>query len=205
MLPLEEKVDPRHTALVVVDIQNDYAHGDGSFGKRGSDLSMAQAMVPKLVDFIAKARANGVTIIFVRTAHGEWTDSPVRQDRMKGMGLNVLPVCLEGSWGAEFYKVEPEPGDKIVVKHRYSGFYGTDLDVVLKARGIKTLLMTGLVTNVCVETTARDGFMRDYYIVLVEDGCAASTVEEHQAALVNISRYFGVVATTDEVAKAWSR
>ncbi|MCL5958527.1 MAG: cysteine hydrolase [Chloroflexi bacterium] len=205
MLPLEQKVRPEHTALIVVDVQNDFCHSDGAGGRRGKDMRPIQAMVPRLVDFIAKARENGVPIIFIRTSHGAWTDSEVWRERAKDVSIQEIPICAGESWGTEFYLVEPRPEDKIVWKHRYSAFYCTDLDVVLRARGIKTVLTTGVTTNTCVETTSRDAFQRDYYVVLVENCCGTSNPEDHQATLRNIGNNFGVVATADEVVEAWGK
>ena len=205
VLSLEEKVDPKHTALIVVDVQNDFCHSEGAFGRRGRDMSSVQSMVHTLVDLIAKARTANVPIIFVRTSHGTWTNSDVWLERAKDVSVSEIPICSDSSWGAEFYTVKPEPGDKIVVKHRYSAFYSTDLDVVLKARGIKTLVLTGVATNVCVETTARDAYQRDYYVVLVDNCSATFSIEDHQATLRNIRNHFGIVATADEVVRAWSK
>lgn len=204
MLSLREKVDPRRTALIVVDVQNDFCHDEGAFGRRGRNLGFIQSMVPNLVDFIAKARAKAVPVIFIRTSHGSWTNSAVWLERAKDVSISEIPVCSDGSWGAEFYGVQPLPGDKVVVKHRYSGFYATDLDLVLRATGITTVLMTGVATNVCVESTARDAFQRDYHVVFISDCCATTNAEDHQATLRNIGDHFGVVVTAAEVIEAWS-
>ena len=118
---------------------------------------------------------------------------------------NAQLICLEGSWGAEFYRVEPEAGEPVVIKHRYSAFVDTDLELILRSRGIKTLVLCGVASNVCVESTARDGYMRDYYIVLVDDCSAAYDPAKHAATLSNIAHHFGVVVTADEVIDAWQR
>ncbi len=90
-----------------------------------------------------------------------------------------------------------------MIKHRYSAFVGTRLESVLHTLGIKTLIMTGVGTNVCVESTARDGFMRDFNIVFLSDCTATSTQEFHDATLANIKLFFGVVATSDDVLATW--
>lgn len=204
MLSLKEKLDPKHAALLVVDVQNDFCHSEGGLGKRKMNLAMIQESVEILADLIAEARSRNVPIIFVRTVHGPWTNSDAWVERFKDVSVEQIPMCVEESWGADFYVVRPQPGDPVVVKHRYSAFYGTDLDVILRARGIKTLIMTGVATNVCVETTARDGYMRDYHIVLVDDCCATTSVEDHEATLRNIRNHFGVVAKAAEVKAAWA-
>ena len=93
----------------------------------------------------------------------------------------------------------------MVTKHRYSGFHNTDLDTILRAHGIRTIILTGVVTNVCVETTAREGFVRDYYVLLVDDGAAAYLREDHEMTLKNIDRFFGQVTSIAELTATWSK
>ncbi|MBI4321522.1 MAG: cysteine hydrolase [Chloroflexi bacterium] len=205
MLSLEELVDPRHTALVVVDVQNDFCHSEGDLGRRAGDVSRIQAAVRDLVGLIIQARDKGVAIIFIRAVHGAWTDSETWLRRRKDVPVAQLRTCQDNTWGGDFYEVQPLPGDKVIAKPRYSAFYGTELDVMLRARGIRTLLMTGVTTNVCVESTARDGMQRDYDIVLVENCCGTTRDEDHQATLRNIRNQFGVVATSGEVVEAWTK
>jgi len=190
---IEAQLKPGRTALVVVDIQNDFCHVDGAFGKRRFDLSHVQKSVDNLLPFIARCRKLGLPVVFVRTIHSDWTDSDAWVSRLAGAGKEML-VCRPGTWGAEFHRVEPQVGDFIATKHRFSGFVGTDLNLVLRARGIETLLMTGVASNVCVETTARDGYNLDFRIIFVEDCCGAFSADEHASAVTNMSKYFGVVA-----------
>ena len=109
----------------------------------------------------------------------------------------------KGSWGAEFYEVLPEENDIIVNKHRYSAFVNTRLVSVLKTLKIETLIMTGVSTNVCVESTARDGFMLDYHIVLAADACASYSSAAHDMTLQNIEGYFGKVSEVAELIDIW--
>ena len=90
-----------------------------------------------------------------------------------------------------------------ITKHRYSAFLGTNLDLILRSRGIRSLLISGVGTNVCVESTLRDGYMRDYYIVLLEDCVGATDRELHEATLKNVSLHFGAVSNSNEVRKLW--
>ncbi len=189
---IADQVRLDRTALIVVDVQNDFCHRDGAFGKRQFDLSHADRSVDNLLPFIEQCRRFGLRVVFVRTIHSNWSDSDAWTSRMAGAGREML-ICRPDTWGAEFYKVAPQPGDFIATKHRFSGFVGTDLNLVLRARGIETLLMTGVATNVCVETTARDAFNLDFRIILVEDCCGAFSAEEHAATIVNINKYFGIV------------
>lgn len=201
---LEEKVDPKHAALLVVDLQNDFCHNEGLLARQGRDRSMANQMVPRLIRFLSEARQRGLMVVFIRVINNQWTLSPIgREHELRLHPETSGIVCQEGSWGAEFYEVVPQSDECIVTKHRYSAFIDTDLDVILRSKGIKSLIMTGVATNVCVESTARDGFMRDYYVVFVNDCTAATHIEDHEATLRNIQNSFGVVATAEELITAW--
>lgn len=195
---LTKRLKPAKTALIVVDVQNDFCHPEGAFGKRGVDFSFVGRVMPRLKELIDGCRRAGVRIVFVRTLHGEWTDSPAWRGRMSDFTTRV-PICAPGTWGAELYGIEPGQDDYLVTKHRYSGFVGTDLDLVLRSKGIETLLVTGFTSNVCVESTARDAFHRDYSVVLVEDCCEAPLPGEHASTVRNIATYFGLVADSKTV------
>jgi ureidoacrylate peracid hydrolase len=159
-------------------------------------------MLPRLQHLLSAARAASVTPIFLRYAQTESTQSEVHLEQ-RARGRADLPYCQEGTVGADFYAVAPLPNEVVVTKHRYSGFIGTDLDVVLRSRRIRTLVMTGIATNGCVEATARDGFMHDYYIVFTAD-CSASYSEElHQGTLTNIADAYGVVVNSAELVGLW--
>lgn len=199
---LKERCDPRLAALLVVDVQNDFVSPQGSAGKRGEDVGSAMAAVPNLIRLIDEARRVGLTTVYVRTTHSEWTDTPswiYRSSQKSG-----LSTCREGTWGAEFYDgIAPLPSERIVVKHRYSAFINTDLNTVLKARHIESVLVSGVATNVCVETTARDAYMYDYYVTLVDDCSAAYDAKLHLNTLENIRRHFGLVASSSAIVEAW--
>jgi ureidoacrylate peracid hydrolase len=91
----------------------------------------------------------------------------------------------------------------VVKKHRYSGFVDTDLDVILRSSGIRSLIMTGIATSGCVEATARDGFMKDYYIVLIDDCCGSYSKDLHDGTLQNIRDAYGAVASGEDVVAVW--
>ncbi|MDO8690788.1 MAG: isochorismatase family cysteine hydrolase [Dehalococcoidia bacterium] len=200
---LGEKVDPRHTALVVVDVQNDFCADGGYFSDMGYDLSMIQQMVPQLGSFIARARGEKVPVVFVRAIYDRVHVSPAWAEKRLPSRRTGNTLCLSDTWGAELFVISPEPGDVIVTKHRYSAFVGTDLDLILRSMGVKTLLISGVATNVCVESTARDGYQLDYYVVFLEDCAASTSLVLHNATLENISRYFGVVTRSEDVLDAW--
>ena len=200
---LKERCDPRYAALIVVDVQNDFVSPEGSASKRGEDVGAAMAMIPNLTGLIDQARKVGLTIIYIRTTHSDWTDTAswvYRTSQKSG-----LSTCREGSWGAEFYDgIAPLPTERVVIKHRYSAFINTDLNTVLKARGIQSVLVCGVATNVCVETTARDGYMYDYYVTMIDDCSAAYDAKLHMSTLENIRRHFGLVASSNQIIETWS-
>jgi len=210
---LQEKVDPRHAALLVVDVQNDVCHSDGLIAQRGGDVSAVQRMVPRLLRFISQARKAEVPIIFIRHSANQGTMSEVR---LEILTKHNMPTDRfgeqEGTWGAEFYRVKPEPDDCIVTKHRYNAFIDSDLNLVLRSQGIKTVIMTGVSRSCCVAYTAMDASMRDYYVVFAKD-CTASfksariSARNHRidddTTLRTMESRFGSVVNAREVAAAW--
>ncbi len=209
---LEEKVNPSHTALVVVDVQNDFCACGGFLDKEDLDVSLIQAMVPRLTNFIDKAREVGLPIIYIQTIYvskNNWylSDVWLEQQRRVGKGrYKEYPVLEKDSWGVEFYSgIKPLPEEAVVQKHRYGAFVETDLDIILRSKGIRTLIMSGVATNCCVESTAREGFMKDYYVVFLKDCTAATTEELHNSTLRNIDLYFGEVVDSSDVIRCWKR
>jgi len=194
-------VAPDRCVLVVVDVQNDYCHDEGTFGRAGVELIAIQHAVDRIVRFVDVARGARVPVVWLRTEHDGWTNSPAwltRDVRTRA------EICATGSWGAEFFQVRPRPDECVITKHRYSAFVGSRLPVVLRTLGRPTLLVAGITTNVCVESTARDAFMRDYQVVLVEDCAAARTKSEHDGAVHNVRTYFGRVLDSAAVAARWA-
>lgn len=198
---LREIVSPQRATLLVVDVQNDFCHERGAFGRRGIDLGAIQQSVETLLGLIDTARKVSLPVIFIKTHHDRWTNSSTWLSR--GPRASGEEICATGSWGAEFYRVQPAPGERVVVKHRYSGFYMTELEMVLRVLGRQSVLVTGVASNVCVESTAREAFMRDYHVVLVEDCAGAATKEEHEAACANIRGYFGRVLDSQNLVALW--
>jgi ureidoacrylate peracid hydrolase len=209
---LEELLSAKRVAVLVIDMQNDYCHQKGCEAALGADVSLAADMAPRLEHFLADARAAGIRIIFVRTLHSPWTNSATWLERGRSRhARSDVQLCFPGTWGSEFYAgIQPRQSadwnpashDYVVTKHRYSGFVDTDLDLVLRAQEIHTLIVTGTASNGCVEATARDGFMRDYAIVYASDCSVASTVEKHQDRLDRV-RSWATVATSDDIVREW--
>jgi ureidoacrylate peracid hydrolase len=200
MKTLSELVVPAKTAVLVVDVQNDYCRADGALGKVGFPTDAAREMIPTLNRFLTAARSAGAPVIFVQMIHEVATDSEAWTWRSAG---KTAAVCRKGTWGAEFTEIAPLPDEPVVIKHRYSGFINTRLDSVLRTLKIENLIMTGVSTNICVESTARHGYMLDYHIVFMSDCTAAYSQEEHDGSLYNMRTHFGIVATSAEVISGW--
>ncbi len=206
----EEKVRPAHTAVVVVDVLNDFCAEGGMMDGEGADLTAVQSAAARIPRLLACAREAGALVVFVRNEYTTennsylsdvWLEQAVRR---RGESYTERPVCAAGSWNQDFYgDVRPLPAEPIVTKHRYDAFLNTDLDLILRANRIDTVVLCGMATNVCVETTARAAFVRDYFVVVAEDGTATYSQAEHDASLATLDRYFGEVVAIDAIASAW--
>jgi ureidoacrylate peracid hydrolase len=200
MSKLQSVIAPEKTAIIVVDVQNDFCHPQGALGRNGAPTGDAMAMIPTLQKLLDAARQFGTKVIFIQTVHTPETDSAAWVRRSDGKSLEV---CRKDTWGGEFTDVAPIAGEPIVNKHRYSAFINTRLDSVLRTFKVENLIMTGVSTNVCVESTARQGYMMDYNIVFMSDCSAAYAKEDHEATLRTMANNFGIVATAAEVIDAW--
>lgn len=201
---LAEQIEPEHTAVIVIDPQKDFCASDGALAMiLGKDVSRVQDAVKRLNSFIQKVRQAGLLIIWVRVVAADDKRRP-NEKAMHGEGEDSVVVSEDGD-GKDWYSevIKPLPTEHIVTKWNYDAFEDTDLNILLSSKGIKTLLFTGFSTNVCVETSARRGYIKGYYIVLVSDCADAPTRQEHEATVYNIENYFGKVATSDEVIKIW--
>jgi ureidoacrylate peracid hydrolase len=210
-------IDLTRTALVVVDMQNAFASKGGMFDLVGRDISGA-GNVTRCVKKLADAtRVAGVKVIYLKMCYAAdmsdsgGPDSPNWHKEFGLVAMNTNPAykdkfLIRGSWDAEIIdELKPHPGDVVVEKSRYSGFRGTNLDVVLKTYNTKYLLFTGIATNVCVESTLRDGYFLDYWPILVTDATNnAGPPATQEATLWNVEAVFGWVATTDDVIGAIS-
>jgi ureidoacrylate peracid hydrolase len=210
LIGIAAKAAPGHAALVVVDMQNDFCAVGGMMDNEGLDLSYVQAAAERITELLAAARAAGVLVIFVRNVYSTEANSYLsdvwleQAARRRGDSYTVRPVCAAGSWEGDFYGgITPEAGEPIVTKHRFSAFHNTDLETLLRANDIRTMVLTGVAANVCVETTAREGFCRDFYILYVDDATAAYTTEDHAATLRNMDNFFGEVVRSDVLVDIW--
>lgn len=193
--PLAELIAPQRTALVVIDVQNDFCDP--------LDYPASAEMLPRLKQLLATAREAGVQVIYSQSINSERTDSSVWLSRYAKRPHRHI-FCLEGTPGADFQAdVKPEPGDIVVVKHRYSIFIGTEFDVILRSKRIESLVFAGVATNGCVESSVRDAYQRDYWTVTLSDCTAAASPALQEGALRSIDWNFGLVATSDEIAQQW--
>lgn len=197
--------DPTRTALVVVDIQVDFAAPFGLLGRVGVDLAPAEAAIDRIEDLIAAARAVDVTVAFMRVVTSAESDSGALKRLMERRGMaGDEAICRVADGGADFYRVAPKPGDIEIEKLLYDSFHGTDLDAQLRGRGIDTLVMTGLSTDCCVDQTARSAFHRDYDVFLVSDASAAYEPDLHGHSLNVLQKNCVLLTTTSAVLAAWN-
>ncbi len=204
---LEERVAPRHTVLMVIDVQNDFCHQDGSPGRRGADVSFIQSVVPNIQALVDAAHHYRVPVIYTQATHNRWTNTPVWKERfdprmaVEGEGF---AHCQEGSWGWEFFQVRPTEEDLVIRKPRQSAFYQTHLEITLMVLEAKTIVLTGVATGGCVAATAKDASYRVYSTVVVEDGSAQGSREGHQRAIEGLSKYC-LITSHEDVIDAWAR
>jgi nicotinamidase-related amidase len=205
ILDFRERVDPRSTALVVVDVQNDFCHPDGVFGRLGHGLSMMPAMADRLKALVDAARRRSMLIIWVRATYDEIVTSAVLAETYNRRDFHHSQ-CLEDSWGADWYGgVEPlaAPNEVVVTKHRFSAFWDTPIDLYLRSNRIDSIVVTGVVTSGCVESTLRDAFFNDYYTVVAADCVAEASPERHEYALRKMGQAFGVVTPAADIIRVW--
>jgi nicotinamidase-related amidase len=204
-----ELVDPAHTALVVIDPQNDFCAEGGIFARAGKDMSTMPAAIQACARLVDSARAAGVTVFFIQNqklANGRSTSPAWLRFLTVRNNITEEPeVCLAGSWGAEFVpELQPSGTDIVVQKWRSSAFVGTNLDMLLRANRIRSVVCCGFITQGCVESTARDAGFYDYYPVVVEDAVANHDPDLHAASLlVQRSRYD--VMPSAEILAVWER
>jgi ureidoacrylate peracid hydrolase len=205
---LAEKVDPRHAALLVIDVTNDFCSEKSPRTARRQNLATVQDAARRIDAFIGAARRAGMTVIFIKPGKPKEEQSDASKEQLVRSSVTFAPTADraedEEEWGRDFYAVSPLPGELVFEKSRYSAFIDTNLKDLLVERGIRSLLMTGVSTNVCVESTARDAYMLDFYVVLVEDCCGAYKPNLHAATIENINDRFGVAVTGADVQAAWA-
>jgi ureidoacrylate peracid hydrolase len=187
------KLDPDRTAVLVVDMINEFCKPGGKMVLPGSDTLIGPQRA-----VIDAARKSGAAVIWVRDSHRP----QMRRDRE---WIKRTPHATEGSWGAEVVADLGAQADDIhVFKHRYSSFFQTDLDLTLKDMMIEQLVVFGVVTNICVRSTVHDAFFNGYAVVVPRDCCAATGPREQESTLYDIATHFGIVADAAGVVAALS-
>jgi len=200
-----DRVDPQHTALLVVDMQNDFCAKGGHVEKvMRRDVTGCDVIAVAIMRLVATAREKGVPVFWVKAVYDPKYTTGAMQLKQIGNGVESI-CCAEGSWGAEFYMVEPQAGEPVIVKHRYSAFSGTALDNLLRVRGVKSLVVTGVATNICIDSTFRDGFHNGFYVVIPKDCVGSANKELHEATLKNAQFLFGDVVDSQAIVDEWSR
>lgn len=205
---LADWIAPRRTALVLIDMQVDFASPDGVLAGYGIDMSGVPAVLAKSQALTAAARAAGVPVIFVGLFTSPETDSPAWKERMLRRGGDPdsdSALCRIGEVGSEFYGPQPLPGEMILEKARYSAFVGTDFDARLKAMGVDTLVVAGLTTECCIDCTVRDAFHLDYHVFIPVDACGAYEDDIHQAALKSLELNCAILTDSEQVGSVWEK
>jgi ureidoacrylate peracid hydrolase len=214
-------MDTAKTAVIVVDMQNDFGSKGGMFDRSGLDISVIQNVVGQTAKVLAAARRAGVKIIYLKMGFRPdlsdlgAADSVNRVRHLKiGVGQTVYApdgsesrILIRDTWNTDIVaELKPEPNDVIIYKKRFSGFYDTELDATLKQAGIKHLIITGCTTSVCVDSTIRDAMFRDYLCVSLKD-CMNEPVgfglprSNHDASLLVVEVLLGWVSDSSEFIK----
>lgn len=215
-------IDITRTAIIVVDMQNDFGSKGGMFERAGIDISMIQAAVAPTARVLAAGRKAGIKVIYLKMAFlPDLSDAgvPDAPNWIKHMRLDAgetvtapdnseSRILIRDTWNTDIVAgLTPEAGDSVIYKSRYSGFYRTELDDVLKAMNAKYLIVTGCTTSICVESTIRDAMFRDYSCILLED-CSAEPLgsdlprSNHEASLLNIRALLGWVSSSADFISA---
>ena len=206
---------PSETALIIVDMQNAYASPGGYLDLAGFDISGAPAAIAKIKEAAEAARAAGIQVIYFQNGwdsdegEGGGPGSPnyYKSNAMKTMRAKPElkgKLLHKGDWDYEIIQeLPPQKGDIVISKPRYSAFFNTNLDSLLRAKGIRSLVFTGIATNVCVESTLRDSFFLEYFSVVLHDATHQAGPEFiQQATLYNVEKFFGWVSSVDEFSTA---
>jgi ureidoacrylate peracid hydrolase len=220
--PAETEFDPSTTAVMVVDMQHDFASPNAMFGVNGLPLDGIASVVEPTSRVLHAARAVGIPVVYLAMQFspdlsdvGPENSASRKRHLGWGVGQPVTGtdgaegrILVSGMWNTQIIdELAPEPGDIVIPKHRYSGFFETNLDETLRQFGVATLIFTGCTTSVCVESTLRDAYYRDYACVLLRDCCAEivgadESRTNHDASLTLIEGNFGWTSTSSSFISA---
>lgn len=192
-------------ALLVVDMQNGFCHDDGSIARIGFDIAMLKASVAPCARLLAAARAARVPVIHTRYIYQPGhTDGGILVEALMPE-LKAQNALVAGDWdAATLAELAARPGEAVIDKNRPSAFFRTTLDAVLEALGIARLVVCGVTTNCCVESTVRDASQRDYQTFVAGDATGELDPARHTAALATMGLLFARVVSVAEVEAAWA-
>ncbi|MFF4486679.1 cysteine hydrolase family protein [Streptomyces sp. NPDC001544] len=194
--------EPDGTALVVMDLQNDFCTGPTALARFGKDPTVLDTAVAGCVRAVAGARERGVEALFVR-----FVGDPEHQGagwRLRDKTLGKQPKCLEGSWGAEFHAIAPAPGERVFTKRAcFDAFLAEGFEAHLAARGVGHLVFAGLYADVCVDSTARSAFQKGFHVTLLTD-CTTALHLPYDAVLRFMRAVYGARTTTADDPQAWT-
>ena len=197
-----------HSALLVIDMQNGFCHPDGSAASAGHEIAPQRSVLPRVRALVRAAHESGLPVFWSRQEH--LADDVTRRDHALPTHIekgHYLP-CVRGTWDAEIISELSDlitDDDVVFVKHRASCFFNTVLELELRMRDIGMILVTGVATNYCVDATIRDAYAHDLDLFVIEDGCACSYPDLHEATMKNVELFHGRVVKTDEIVLALER
>jgi ureidoacrylate peracid hydrolase len=197
----EARLAPAHTALLVIDMQNDFCAREGYVETVvGRDAAACRAVAAPIMTLVADARAGGSPFYWVRANYAP--EGLPAGMRVKFAERGAV-CCAPGSWGAGFYEVSALPDEPIIDKRCYSAFRGTDLDTRLRTAGVRTVVLAGVQTNICIDSTMRDASSLGFYVTVARDCVASHTPALHEATLQTVQFVFGDVLSRQEIATVW--
>ena len=186
--------------LLIIDMQNAFLHEKGHLVIAGEDNKPYQRIIPNIKKIADTSRLKNIPVIYIRHAYlPNYADGGILVNELFPSDKEV-GGWIDGTFGTEIYEeLKPKEIDYVIRKNRYSSFFGTNLDQFFRNLAVNSLIITGIHSNVCCESTARDAVFRDYRVYFISDGTMASSIEMHESALRNISTYFGKVLSTEEI------
>ena len=192
----------RKPAMIVVDMQNAFLHDQGSVATMGLDITYMKETVAPVARLVQTCHDTNIPIIFTRyVLRADYTDAGLREERRPGACASGSLVS--GSWDANLDpRMDVRDTDYILDKTRYSSFYNTNLEVILRGLQVDTLIVCGVTTEICVDSTIRDAYFRDFRILVPHDAVAATDIERHHGTLRTIEYGFGTVTTTNALIDA---
>lgn len=201
---LSDILTPARTAVLVIDLQKAYCSPEGSLAKNGNDISSTQGVIPRIESFLDSARASDVHITFTRMI--EDPDFMAANARLKINSTGGLKVASPDSSDLEYEKIRPKPQDSQIIKKTYDALT-SELQKILQEKKIKTLVVTGVKTDVCVDTTVRSAFTKGFNVIVPEDLVATTgeKIRNHQSAIDVWKDIFAFVVKSGEITAEWQK